>query len=67
MKLEAHTTPGIFSLLLIIKKIALAIFLPQDTIFAGKPIMKHPLPPFASAWLPPWPVCRACKSMREID
>ena len=47
-----------------------ANFLPQDTIFcplekkfvAGQLIIKQALPTFASAWLPPWPVRRACKS-----
>ena len=60
--------------MLLINKIALANFLPQYIIFcpiemkfvADKLIMKQALPVFASAWLPPWPVRRACKSMREI-
>ena len=53
-------------------KNVLANFLPQDTIFcliemkfvAGKLIIKQELTAFASTWLPPWPVRRACKSMR---
>ena len=51
-------------------------FLPQGTIFAlipiemkfaaGKLIMKQALPALASAWLPPWPVRRACKSVLQV-